>query len=433
MQSPHGSLYFLYCGLLYVALGVSVSQTFKAPLLESLLPDELAVCQRLQDDAKYVFATAGADELRSCLLKASGGRWPLPVCESHAPETAAATAEHCSRALHQCYSGTEQEKVETLRFELYYFAAFVGRQAVNASATRWLLDYGRTRRNMPGGRPPLSDRRNASGCSRTIRAVRHVDRLYDGHGIAVVPCDMFVPVYVQSGRFTIVLQTAEEKSGCAAWRAQGEPASRDSPVLGKLDSQICKCFVESNVLGTGIGLLDADVELFVNLIPLLQKPTRVFVIGNAFGYSTILLGHLVKEGGGSVDVIDAESEGDCNRAGSWLTRKVAKQDNLDIQLMAGLSPKGVPDAARSKEYELAFIDGLHTVDQLVLDFEAVEPLMSKRAVIVCHDVGFAGMEAAFDRIPLVWRRHWVRGRKYKNLAGTVLLHRGYTPDFFDTF
>eukprot|EP00929_Paragymnodinium_shiwhaense_P032079 TRINITY_DN17851_c0_g1_i5.p1 TRINITY_DN17851_c0_g1~~TRINITY_DN17851_c0_g1_i5.p1 ORF type:complete len:108 (-),score=17.20 TRINITY_DN17851_c0_g1_i5:126-449(-) len=104
MQSPHGSLYFLYCGLLYVALGVSVSQTFKAPLLESLLPDELAVCQRLQDDAKYVFATAGADELRSCLLKASGGRWPLPVCESHAPETAAATAEHCSRALHQCDS-----------------------------------------------------------------------------------------------------------------------------------------------------------------------------------------------------------------------------------------------------------------------------------------------------------------------------------------
>merc|ERR1712107_109245 len=165
-----------------------------------------------------------------------------------------------------------------------------------------------------------------------------------------------------------------------AARLAGCPHPSDyRPYLSPWD-EICGCLSgKYRVLPTGGGLLNADVEVFLRIRDLLPAThTRAFVIGNAFGYSAMVLGLLIANthemGGaaGSVDVIDAEVEGECNRAGTFITRAVANASGVDIALTKGRSPEDVPLAMRSKTYDLAFLDGKHTVMQLSLDFAAVE-------------------------------------------------------------
>jgi hypothetical protein len=202
--------------------------------------------------------------------------------------------------------------------------------------------------------------------------------------------------------------------------------------------------------------MDADVELLARIqAEILPGPgRRVFVIGNAFGYSTIIVGLLFAsqsngDGGrgngfvgggrggasssGSVDVIDAETEASCNHVGSMLTRSVANASRLDVALSSGMSPQDVPGAMRSPRYDLAFIDGEHTGPQLAKDFAVVAPRMAPRGVVVLHDVGFFNLHEAVAGLPPEWHRHAVRGRAYKNLVGTVLLHRGFPQGSFDDF
>ena len=68
-----------------------------------------------------------------------------------------------------------------------------------------------------------------------------------------------------------------------------------------------------------------------------------------------------------------------------------------------------------------------------LDFEAVEPYAADRAVIVCHDVGVFNMFDAIDAISDAWHRHYIKGRSFKNMVGTVMLFRGFPDTFFDKF
>ena len=81
-------------------------------------------------------------------------------------------------------------------------------------------------------------------------------------------------------------------------------------------------------------------------------------------------------------------------------------------------------------YDLAFIDGLHTNDQVTKDFFAIEPYLADRAVVVLHDVGFFNLHSGVATFPSEWRRHVPRGRSYKNLMGTVVVERGFPAGFF---
>eukprot|EP00439_Symbiodinium_sp_Y106_P079279 s1089_g17.t5 len=132
---------------------------------------------------------------------------------------------------------------------------------------------------------------------------------------------------------------------------------------------ICKCIARhknSTLLPWDLGMTDADVELFLQLkrVVLSVPAVRVFIIGNSFGFSTSVLGYLFAEkgAGGSVDAIDAEQNA-CGHAGSWLTRRVAAAEGLDVQITKGISPEDVPAAMRSEQYDLAFVDGLHETEQ----------------------------------------------------------------------
>ena len=154
-----------------------------------------------------------------------------------------------------------------------------------------------------------------------------------------------------------------------------------------------KVSVPCEVLAVGGALLNIDVELFLRLRPLLPPATKTFIIGNAWGFSTLLLASMF----GPVDALDAEA-GNCSFFGTAITRKLVEEKGLDVQLTVGASPAAVPDALRFPRYDLAFIDGLHTDDQVLADFEAVLPFLSPSCVVVLHDVVAFGMQQGVAEI-----------------------------------
>ncbi|CAE7674180.1 unnamed protein product [Symbiodinium sp. CCMP2592] len=202
---------------------------------------------------------------------------------------------------------------------------------------------------------------------------------------------------------------------------------------------ICKCIARhknSTLLSWDLGMTDADVELFLQLkrVVLSIPAVRVFIIGNSFGFSTSVLGHLFAEkgAGGLVDAIDAEQNA-CGHAGSWLTRRVAAAQGLDVQVTKGISPEDVSAAMRSGQYDLAFVDGLHETEQMMMDFGAIEPYMASAAVVVFHDALLFELQETLlahfqPRATTDWSLHMVRGCAYKNLVGTMVLHRGFPVD-----
>ena len=123
---------------------------------------------------------------------------------------------------------------------------------------------------------------------------------------------------------------------------------------------------------------------------------RALVIGNAFGFSTFVIAALCPSS--LVDVIDAEIEGIENGTGSDLTRKIAKEFFPSVQLTKGFSPQDLHKACRFKEYDFIFIDGMHTDDQLIKDFEGIRDRRSRNSAVYCHDVGMARMHKAWSYI-----------------------------------
>eukprot|EP00929_Paragymnodinium_shiwhaense_P053255 TRINITY_DN26660_c0_g1_i1.p1 TRINITY_DN26660_c0_g1~~TRINITY_DN26660_c0_g1_i1.p1 ORF type:complete len:431 (+),score=68.50 TRINITY_DN26660_c0_g1_i1:55-1347(+) len=309
-------------------------------------------------------------------------------------------------------------------FDLALFASHVGRLPFHGDAVKNLyFSLGLLKRHsgvMPAHTRLLSDKRNASGCWWTRRAGQRVARMYEREGVIVTPMAFAEPSAHTSARVIQVLPGTAKLLGC------GLPGA--SP-----PDAICRCVEHAGRVGTGTGVSDSDVELFVRLSTVLPAAARAFVIGNAFGFSTILLASLLKELGGAVDAIDGEVEGRCNTFGSWITRKLAAANGLDVALSVGMSPQDVPGAMRFDSYHLAFVDGLHTPEQMLQDLAAVEHALAQRAVVVLHDVAVFEMYDAVDRVPAHWNRHWVRGRRYKNMPGTVLLHRGFEEGRFDDY
>eukprot|EP00928_Gymnodinium_smaydae_P036053 TRINITY_DN25254_c1_g1_i1.p1 TRINITY_DN25254_c1_g1~~TRINITY_DN25254_c1_g1_i1.p1 ORF type:complete len:101 (-),score=10.44 TRINITY_DN25254_c1_g1_i1:295-564(-) len=86
---------------------------------------------------------------------------------------------------------------------------------------------------------------------------------------------------------------------------------------------------------------------------------------------------------------------------------------------------------RAPSYDVVFIDGLHTPEQLVSDFAAVEARLAQSAIVVLHDVGWWDLRDAVVNVSRGWRCRVVSGRAYKNLVGTVLLYRGFDDAIFE--
>jgi predicted O-methyltransferase YrrM len=146
---------------------------------------------------------------------------------------------------------------------------------------------------------------------------------------------------------------------------------------------------------TGGGMSVSDALLFAALSKTFA-PRNVFIIGNAFGLSTFVLADLFPAA--SIDVIDAEVEGADNSNGSTLTRKIADEWFPNVNLFTGFSPQDLQRAARSKSYQLVFIDGLHTNEQMYSDFIGMRPLFDSNCLVVFHDVAIFQMMDAWNKV-----------------------------------
>eukprot|EP00929_Paragymnodinium_shiwhaense_P048034 TRINITY_DN24349_c0_g3_i1.p1 TRINITY_DN24349_c0_g3~~TRINITY_DN24349_c0_g3_i1.p1 ORF type:complete len:461 (-),score=44.59 TRINITY_DN24349_c0_g3_i1:97-1479(-) len=185
----------------------------------------------------------------------------------------------------------------------------------------------------------------------------------------------------------------------------------------------------------GGGLTNADIEMFLLFRTLPRfSVASIFEIGNSFGYSTFVLAHVFA--GARIDVIDAELA-PCAWLGSKITRQLAAATKADVQLHIGLSPQAIPQAMRHpRQYDLAFIDGGHTVKQLVADFKGIRRSMANRSVVVLHDMEYFDLQHAVQLLRVSgllngFSYYRAGGQLYHNIVGTGLLVRGFSQGDMD--
>jgi predicted O-methyltransferase YrrM len=132
------------------------------------------------------------------------------------------------------------------------------------------------------------------------------------------------------------------------------------------------------------------------------KPTRILVVGNAEGWSTIALSLIFPEA--KVVGIDPDSPG------NMLTNQIARVNALPVQAVDASSPgdvKAVCDRFLGGPIDFALIDGMHKPDNMTADFEAVRACATADAVFVFHDVMMWGLVDAFNAIR---EKHGLQGR-----------------------
>ena len=122
------------------------------------------------------------------------------------------------------------------------------------------------------------------------------------------------------------------------------------------------------------------------------RPSNCFIIGNAFGTSSVFIAKMMERcSGRSVVTLDDKSEGNgelCFTTAADLRRRM-KADILTNK--AGTSPRDVESAAEDESYDLIFIDGEHTHPQVTKDYVAIKPLVHEKSIICWHDYWMPGI------------------------------------------
>ena len=170
-------------------------------------------------------------------------------------------------------------------------------------------------------------------------------------------------------------------------------------------SHFATLFRGGQVLPTGLGLSVQELYLLETLFED-WHPRRIFVVGNAFGWSSLALA-LLNPGnwydcwkGSSVVALDNCSEKEWARQGLELTNRLAEQHNLNVRVVYGTSPQEVGQIVREQlgAVDLALIDGHHSNEQIWLDWQAIRAVASPDCVYLFHDVLNLGMVEGFRRI-----------------------------------
>ena len=152
---------------------------------------------------------------------------------------------------------------------------------------------------------------------------------------------------------------------------------------------------DGKFIHTGGGVGAPDILWFYALSQV-ATINRIFIIGNAAGYSTFVLASIFPDA--DIDVIDAEIEGPDNTLGSSITRAIISRDFPNVQLTIGRSPDDLDAAMRFPGYDLFFIDGHHVNNQLIADFSGCIPRAANRCVFYLHDVGLCNMYEGYNAI-----------------------------------
>lgn len=138
-------------------------------------------------------------------------------------------------------------------------------------------------------------------------------------------------------------------------------------------------------LSTGGGISLQEIYFFETLLKAF-RPKTDFLIGIGSGWSTIAFGLINPSA--ALYGIDNLSEGTQAREGLELTQRIAQKLSLDLTFHVGSSPDDVPEFLDSvgERIDFVFIDGLHTNEQVFLDFKCILPYVSDSVIIAFHDV-----------------------------------------------
>jgi hypothetical protein len=144
---------------------------------------------------------------------------------------------------------------------------------------------------------------------------------------------------------------------------------------------------------TGSGITAKEIAYIEQYKNQFTSP-NIFIIGNAFGFSTFAFNYIFDNA--SIDVIDAEIEGQDNTFGSEITRKIVQDNNFNIQLTKGFSPEDIYKSTRHSKYDIVFIDGFHTNEQILKDYYGIKPYLKNEWICFFHDVTFGNLQHGMD-------------------------------------
>lgn len=144
-------------------------------------------------------------------------------------------------------------------------------------------------------------------------------------------------------------------------------------------------FKDGRWLETGWGVSIQEIYLLETLFEE-YHPQRIFIIGNAFGWSTILFALLNPSA--TVVALDCGIEGPYAMMGIDLTKQIVAAERLSARVVFGTSPQDVGRAVAELggPVDFAFIDGLHTEHQQDLDYEAIRSYADPNCIYAFHDV-----------------------------------------------
>jgi hypothetical protein len=199
----------------------------------------------------------------------------------------------------------------------------------------------------------------------------------------------------------------------------------------------------------GAGVSWNEIPCFEMLGQCLQ-PASVLVIGNSWGWSTLLMSMLWPEA--TVVAMDTGYEvptrfahkafdniiglirgAECYREygnyGIDLTNKLVQKHNLNAKVIRSMSPKDTQSVVRSHlktPPEFIFIDGQHTTAQVLLDFNGCREVASPDCVYLFHDIISWDLIQAFEACKTSGKLSG--GLLWRTASGMGLLFPSTRPD-----
>lgn len=122
------------------------------------------------------------------------------------------------------------------------------------------------------------------------------------------------------------------------------------------------------------------------------RPRNCFIIGNAFGMSSVFIAKAMEaHGGESVITLDSKGEGDGQRCYDTAGALKSALQCTILKNKWGWSPQDVPNAVEAEQYDLIFIDGDHSHPQVTKDFYAIQPYAGEFTLVCWHDYWMEGI------------------------------------------
>jgi len=166
------------------------------------------------------------------------------------------------------------------------------------------------------------------------------------------------------------------------------------PGFGLADIPFTYIYKDNVRMSKGGGIALAEIYFLENLTAA-RPPKNIFVIGNAFGWSTLALALMCP--GAKIVAIDWCPRPD-EEEGLAVTNDLAREFEADVIALKGKSPVDVPEIVKKHfrdPVDFVLIDGGHTSEHQNLDFDACKGIASSDCVYVFHDVINFGMVDGF--------------------------------------